>query len=161
MTLTTLVDLSITGEQIMRDFYLGLVDKFSNHPEVSDFWKNMAEDEIHHIQDLEDIRASRTSKQLQETINPSFLHGLKDALNFNLKDKLESINNLDDANDVANYLETSEINKVFDLLITKKASSDDVHVFLKSTIEEHLKGPLECHEIFGNAESRQKIACKY
>ena len=62
-TVSDIFNTAISLEKKAEAFYLDLSNKFSDHPEVSEFWKGMMKDEAQHAQVLQKSLDSLTEEQ--------------------------------------------------------------------------------------------------
>jgi rubrerythrin len=133
-----LFKLAIDAEMLMGDFYLGLMKKF-NFSESSDFFKEMASQEIEHMQKLTSIRNKLSESELLAPANPVLLEEAKSIQKFSLHDELDAIENLEDAHKKMQEIELSEVNTVFSFLLSEFVPSDERRTFEMDELKEHLK----------------------
>jgi len=117
-TIASLLDLSIQGENCSRMFYEGLADRFIHEKNISDFWRNMAEDEADHIKMLDNLRKSLSNDQLNAGIDKDIFQAALENSKVNINDVLDMVKNLNDAYILATLWENSEIYRVFEYLVT-------------------------------------------
>jgi hypothetical protein len=137
-TVATLLELAITSEKVAEDLYLGLTQKFSHLPKVSDFWQEMGKDEVAHARGLEKVRASLTPEQLLTPADLVVLEQAKRSANFSVKDALNSITSLEEAYQLAHELEHSEINTVFEFIVAEFVAQDVQRELVMSQLREHV-----------------------
>lgn len=159
-TVAALFELSINAEKVMHAFYRGLMKKFSPWPEVSDFWKGMAEEEMQHARELLGIRDSLEPGQLQAPADPPILHKAKRILRFSVRDSLNSIKTLDDAYNLSHDIEFSEGNAVLELLVREYIPPGKRKKFVLAEIENHIAKLMKFNETLGDAEWRKSIVVK-
>ena len=95
-----LFELSILAERIMQDYYFGLTEKFSHLPQIQAFWQGMADDEIEHIQELENTRKKMGLEKLSLPASPELFEKIKTGLKFSVPDILGQVKNLDDGSKI-------------------------------------------------------------
>lgn len=120
-TVDSLFDLAIAAERAAEELYRRLGARFADHAEVAGFWTNYAAEEAGHVAWLQRIRASLTAEQLSAPANPRVLADARKALETSVETRLRSIGNLEAAYQLANELENSETNAVFEFLIADYA----------------------------------------
>ena len=153
--------MAISLEKKAEAFYLTLSIKFSNHPDVSQFWQGMMKDEIYHAQVLQ-----KTLDSLSEETRLLPV----DVVGFNYNDsdlKMlsslclgQNINNLEDALDIAYTLESSEINSKVTSLAKKFMKPDEMRYFVLLVLEKHVSKLEEFSKSFGDEEIRRGILAK-
>ncbi len=134
---------------------------FTHVPEISAFWKELAEDEIFHMNTLQEIYKSMTQEQLllstkkQKWKMIANIHAL---LNTNL---IGSIKNLDDAYELAQRIEFSEINEIFTFLVTKYVFSAEQKQLVLSNIIQHHNKFMNFRYKIGDSTLRKQIRIQY
>jgi rubrerythrin len=159
MTLSHLFEYGIAAENASRDFYLGLAQKFSSRPDISSFWKIMADEEICHARTLEKARNSLSSDKLNASIDPSMEKKGQALCKLSILDinLLDSIRNLEDAYQLAHELESSDINIVFSFLKLKLIPDGEKDHLSTMSIEHHIQKLVDFPKIFGDAQIRKGI----
>ena len=152
-----LFEMAVQAEKTAMNLYLTLVQKFLHLPEVTAFWQGMLEDEITHARELESIRGSLNSEVLNAPADPSLLEKAHKACDCAILDKLESVADLDDAYELANEFEHSEVNTVFAALITDFTGLDDKARFASNELQVHLAKLMDFPSKFGVAVERKKM----
>jgi rubrerythrin len=152
-TVRDLLLLAMSAEESARAFYASLSTKFAHMPDVSARWKELMRDEALHKSRLEKILSQLSEKELSAPA-PDIFQKLKETLHGNsLEEKLASIETLDDAYEIAYWLEDSEVNAAFKIILSRFVTSEERKDFVMDLINEHvskLRG-------FGNVEWRQGI----
>jgi len=136
-TIARLVELAIEAEEAAERLYLELARKFARYGDVADFWRRYADTEASHAQWL---------RHIQETVNPRQLTApidfqvFQDAQNVQklIPQSLQAIDNLEDAYQLAHELESSEVNTIFEVLVTNFAGDDEAARFLRAQLREHV-----------------------
>lgn len=143
----------------------GLYDKlsmlFSYAPDISLFWSEMAKDGIFHINTLHEIYESLSKEQQllschEEQIWKDIIV-IQDLL---VTSVIDSINNLDDAYDVARQIESSSINSVFKLLAEKLDLPVEQEDFVLSNLVRQRSNLTKFAQIVGAEASRMQISTK-
>jgi len=137
-TVAELFDLAIRAEKAAEEMYSGLEAKFAHYPEVADFWGQYATEEAGHTRWLERLRDRLSPEKLSELADSHALENARVVLGFSVEDALEEIENLQDAYQMANELESSETNAVFEFLITHFSYDEETQSFLKAQLREHV-----------------------
>ncbi len=137
-TVTELFELAIRAEKVAEKLYCGLEEKFAHYPKVATFWKQYATEEAGHALWLDRLRKRLTFEELFEPADTYALGNARMALQFSVEDALEEIKDLQDAYHVANELESSETNAVFEFLITHFSCDEETQTFLKAQLRDHV-----------------------
>ncbi len=137
-TIAHLIELAIQGERLSETFYLRLAKKFSNHPDVADFWNGYAAEENGHARWLIKLRERAGEERLAQPADPEVLQQAQRALATPVESLLAGVKTLQDAYDAANELEHSETNAVFEFLISYFAEDDQAQIFLRAQLNEHI-----------------------
>jgi len=160
-TVSDIFRIAISLEKKAESFYLGLSNKFSDHPEVSEFWKDMMKDEILHARSLQKSLDSLTEEQCRIPVDAASTNYSDDELQryLSLCD-LQKVKTLDDAYDAAYNLEFSEINSKVKSLLKKFMKSDEMIHFILSVLEHHVSKLEEFSKSFGDEEARKRVLAK-
>jgi rubrerythrin len=138
-TIQLLFELAINWETQAYDLYAKFAELFSHEPKVSAFWKQLSKDESRHRKVLKDflkeiprekLLAEMGSEQRKSVIR---VEGL---INEATSSKIQT---LDDAYELAHQLETSEINKLFKMLVNNYMPDKEGHKFILSDVKEHIE----------------------
>jgi hypothetical protein len=157
-TVAELFELSIAAERAAEDVYLGLAAKFAHHQDVADFWRNYAGEEAGHAHWLEQTRDGSSLGQLSALADPAILKSARRFLAFSPGTALKEIANLEDAYQQANDLENSEMNVVFEFIITGFSADERTGAFLRSQLNDHIaRLMVEFPPRFSHASSRQAV----
>jgi hypothetical protein len=157
MTLSKLFECGIAAENAARDFYLGLIRKFSSRPVVCALWKQMVEDEEGHARILTRSRDSVPPDKLGEVVDAAMARKAEALCRLSVPEMLNSVHNLDDAYMLAHELENSDVNALFDFLKLKLVPRGEKDKFLPDLIESHLRKLMDFEKTFGDAEMRKHI----
>jgi len=159
-TNATMFELSIDIAKHNQNLYHKLVEMFAPWPEVSDFWKGMERDEMYHTRTLEGIRGSLRPNQLLTPADPSILQKTKKVLNIPIEERVNSLDTLNDAYEMAHELENSEVNMIFEFLVKEFESSEETRKFALAEIDKHLEKLIKFPETFGDIEWRKSIVIR-
>jgi rubrerythrin len=156
-TTNALFDLAIGAEIEAMHLYNGLAKRFSHHPEVANFWHGMLQDEIEHAQHLERVRSYLKSDQLQAPADQSLIEKAKNISRISVEEGLSSVETLDDAYELANEFEHSEVNRVFTFLMSELVPDEQKRKFAFAELQQHLSKLMDFSKSFGDVESRKKV----
>jgi hypothetical protein len=155
-----LFEMAVQAEQAGMSLYLALVQKFLHSPQVTAFWQGMLEDEITHARELERIRGSLSPDMLNAPADPGLLQKAGRACDRMILDRLGSVADLDDAYQLANEFEHSEVNTVFASLTADFTSEDEKARFASDELQLHLAKLMDFPSKFGDAAKRRKMSVR-
>jgi rubrerythrin len=148
---------AIEIEKAAALLYERYAELFSDFPKIADFWKRMREDELDHAKWLSEIKESLPEEVLSSSPDYDIIlkvHNINRSLDEYSAKKIE---NLDDAYELANDIESSEVNNLFSLLAHKFISSEERKKFLLSEINEHQQKIMDFPKNFGDRILRREI----
>jgi hypothetical protein len=157
-TTASLFDLAIIGETSSRDFYEGLSKKFSHDKNISAFWQNMSADEAVQIETLEGLRRYMSPDKLSSPADKDIFQIALENSKIQTGDVLNMVKNLNDAYVIAMLWENSEINRVFEFLITQYMPAGADGRFSQIQLMTHKKKLQTFEYAFGEAEMRKSIS---
>lgn len=137
-TVADLFDLAIAAERAAEALYRGLQAKFAHHPDVAEFWRAYAEEEVMHADWLGRVRDSLDEERLVATADAQMLQHAHRALERSVEETLAQIEDLEQAYQLAHELEDAETNAIFEFLITNFADEKKTAVFLRSQLKDHV-----------------------
>lgn len=152
-----LIELAIEWEESARDFYSKVADALTaTHPDMANFWKQMAIDESSHASIL---RASLAGMLLQDT-STELSSGTREIV-ANVRHQLKvaaarPIESLDDAYEIAHMLENSEINSVFHIYGIDTIDDESRASLLSEQMDSHV-GRLEAYGGRFSKETRTSV----
>ena len=151
-----LLELSLEYEQNARALYIKWAGLFAGVPDVAAFWSEYAADEAVHARLLEGLLARLSPEQLALDIENELVGDTKRLLAHLQKD--QKIENLEQAFHFANMIESSEINPLFDLLMSTFEPEEKAITLLRTQLNEHI-GKLTYHfpKRFSRPELRQAV----
>ena len=137
-TVADLFALAIAAETSTAELYRGLTVKFSEYSDVAEFWQRYVTDEIAHARWLARVQGNLSVEQLADRADPAMLENARHAANVSVEALLDDVHTLEDAYELVNDLENSEINAVFEFLISSFPTDPDVLTFLRTQLMDHI-----------------------
>lgn len=134
-----LLEIAIQAERQTEQFYLGLAQMFSRHEEVASFWRTYAAEENGHARWIENLRDRTEPARLSAAADPDILEKAERSISVWPEERLAEIKNLQAAFEMANELESSEINTVFDFLIGYFSAEESTKEFLHAQLRQHIQ----------------------
>jgi rubrerythrin len=159
-TIETEFQIAIECENLAAAVYREFMKKFAHVPEIMEFWNDMVEDEEKHARHLEEIFDSLTQEQLRGKADPELLRELRAIRGLKLEDVTGPVKTLDDAYEIANNLENSEVNAAFRFLMNEFISAETRKKAVMNTLEIHLARLINFSKNYGDSSWRQSIAAK-
>jgi rubrerythrin len=154
MTVAQFFDRAISWERAAEAFYSALAEMFAADLAVRDIWLRMAADEALHVTLLRTGLARLADDQRTQALTPHQLD-VVDSIERELAEiRSEEITTLDDAYELANRLESSEINSVFQMLVLDKLEPDTRSELVRSQFEEHVARLVELRSTFTREERK-------
>ena len=117
-TISELFSVSLQLEREAQILYTKWANAFASYPEVASFWSQYAQEEADHARFLEEVRSSLSREQLMSGTGVTSFSTTFTLLQ-NLKQTEAKIKNLDDAYVFAEAMEHSEINTLFEFLVSR------------------------------------------
>jgi rubrerythrin len=136
-TLERLLEVAIRLEAAAGRFYEGLAERFSQCPEVAEFWQVMAADEACHENRLTEWRTTVSAERLARPADAKILRMGERLLGTSVDELLAEVQTLDDAYETAHDLESCEINTIFRFLIKEFAQDPRVITALMQDLDVH------------------------
>jgi rubrerythrin len=151
-----LLELSLGFEENARELYRRWSELFAEVPDVAAFWSEYASDEAVHARLLEDLRARLSPEQLATRIENELAGDTKRLLSYLQKE--QNIENLEQAFQFANMIETSEINPLFEVIMSTFEPDEKAITLLRSQLNEHIgKLTYKFPKRFSRPELRQAV----
>jgi rubrerythrin len=138
-TVSTLLEVAIALEQDAEMLYLGLAARFRHHPEIAGFWRTYADEENGHARWLRQLGDRLTPERRANPVDAQMLTAGQKVLQSTIEEKLRDIRHLEDAYGLADELEHSEMNTIFEFLINEFSDSQETHAFLRSQLRLHIE----------------------
>jgi hypothetical protein len=114
------------------------MEAFAHEPEAAEVWWKMGADEAAHIRLLEQILGSLSPDQLQALADPFWLEQARSAARYSPEQVLARIQTLEDAYQEAHALENSELNAVFEFVLTEYFPRPLRRGFIHNLLREHV-----------------------
>ncbi|MFN2283614.1 MAG: hypothetical protein ACK2UQ_04275, partial [Anaerolineae bacterium] len=108
------------------------------YSDVAEFWQRYVTDEIAHARWLARVQGNLSVEQLADRADPAMLENARHAANVSVEALLDDVHTLEDAYELVNDLENSEINAVFEFLISSFPTDPDVLTFLRTQLMDHI-----------------------
>lgn len=137
-TIAHLVELAIQSERLAEALYKRFGARFRNHPEVEQFWVRYAAEEDGHARWLEKLRERAAPEKMRQPASPSVLDEARRAISISVDSLVWSIRTLQDAYEIASELEHSEMNSVFEFLISYFTEDSETQTFLRAQLTDHV-----------------------
>ncbi len=137
-TIGHLIELAVQGERINQTIYLRFAQKFERYLEVAAFWNSYAGEENGHARWLTLLRERAGADRLNQPADGDIFQQAERALTRSVEDLLAGIKDLQDAYELANELEHSETNAVFEFLINYFAEDAQTQAFLRAQLNDHI-----------------------
>lgn len=137
-TIGELLQVAIALEEAAQELYLGLEARFAHRQEVASFWSKYAEAEAGHARWLIGLRDDLSAQTRSEPCDPGMLKSGHRRLQASLNSMLQQVNDLEDAFQLADELENSEMNTIFEFMISEFSDSKETGSFLRSQLREHV-----------------------
>lgn len=157
-TVAEVFQLAIEAEETAHALYRELAAKFAHLEEAAHFWEEYAADETAHARELKKLRREAGDEELTKPADRDVVESARRVSRFSAEKALEGMRDLEDAYELAHEIESSEINVVFDFLITNFALTEEAQDFLRSQLREHIrKITTGFPEEYGDPMSRRAI----
>ena len=137
-TINTLFEMAIAAEKEAWIFYHGLTKKFQHVPIAANVWRGMMQDEVMHFEELQKIHATLTEEQLRAPVDQSIMWKAESVREFSAENSLNQIETLGEAFQTAHDIEHSEVNTVFEFILTEFVDPDVQREFVVSQLQEHV-----------------------
>ncbi len=159
-TIEYLIERAISWEIAARDLYVTLSEAFPSQPSVAETWRQMAIDESAHAAILRDTRASLPESRLAEhlgTAETALIESVEGQL---AQVRAAKLRTLDDAYELAHGLESSEVNTVFQLVVSFHAEDVGTEALIDAQLEEHIGRLTRLADQFDRAARRSMVLQK-
>ena len=137
-TVGDLIEIAIQTENTCQALYETLESKFPHQPEIVTYWHRYAMEEAGHARWLADLRSRSSREELDKKADAEVLLQAQKMLKFTSDQAGKNIHNLEDAYQIANEVENSETNAVFEFLITNYGGDPGTVNFLRTQLKEHI-----------------------
>jgi rubrerythrin len=158
ITVETAFEAAIGPEKAAEEFFLGLEAKFSHNEDVSQLWKQYAEDEAMHARWLETLKAKLGQEELSKFVDEHTVQLLEVVANISVERALEKVHDLEDAYDLVNEIESGETNAIFRFLVDNFEADEKMRDFLRNQLNEHVgRLTIDLPPKYRGAATRRKI----
>jgi len=138
-TVTHLFILATAAENAAEAMYLILAQRFAPYPEVTRFWHEMAHEEAVHARTLERLRERLAPEVLDSPAEPLMLQKAEGNARKDIVERARRVSDLEEAYQLAHAVENSEVNAIFELLLTTFAEDPASGQFLRAQLHEHVQ----------------------
>jgi rubrerythrin len=150
-----LLELSLGFEKDAQKLYKNWAKKFSKIPQAATFWRDYAEDEATHARLLKELRARLSRDQLATPIECELAGDTRKLLLSTQKQKIED---LEQAFQFADELEHSEINPLFDVIVSFFETDEEAKAMLRLLLAKHINKLIDSFpERFSNPDLRREV----
>lgn len=157
ITTSELINAAIAAENAARNIYLAFKQMFRHRPDIADFWQAMADDEEEHARVLARVHGLVPVEGLTYPVDASAASKAYQLQGIDIDSMLESVNNLNDAYQVAYTLESSEVNVVFNFLAINFLPAEESYKIISASISPHLLRLAQFTRTFGDIEQCRKV----
>ncbi len=157
LTIEETLETAVRIETRAADLYGVLARRFSHVPGMTGFWEDLRHDELGHANTLRSVRGSLSKEKLASTVEHSITASVNGIMEMMGKDLLGQIKTLDDAYEIANELEFSEINALFKYLTTDIVTTASRGEIIVHHIDEHQQKLIDFDKHYGNKEWRSQF----
>ncbi len=147
-SIAALLELAITTENAAQKLYLGLAQQFEHLAPVRDFWLGMMQDEMAHARGLLHIRQSLAQEQLYSRADPAILEQARRVARLPVEETLQSLMTLEQAYQFTHELEYSEMNTIFEFIVSEFIAEERQKQLVLSQLREHITRLKEFPEAF-------------
>lgn len=154
MTVAQFFDRAIAWERSAEAFYSGLAEMFHDDLFVRGIWLEMAADEALHVTLLEAGSARLGDDEKRQALTSHQLDVARSIERELAEIREDTVITLDDAYELANRLESSEINSVFQMVVLDKLEPDTRRELVTSQFEEHVVRLIEIRHAFTREERK-------
>ena len=148
---------AIEIEKSAGQIYAKFAKMFSSFPKAAEFWKEMNRDELDHAKWLIEIKETLSDEELSSSPDYNLILKVHHINKLLEEYSARNIDNLDDAYELANEIESSEVNNLFSLLAHKFISSENKRRILLSEITEHQMKIIDFPKNFGDEILRKEV----
>ena len=151
-TLEELFERAIKIEKQAASIYRELERRFSHHQESVALWKALAADEDKHAEVLAKALGDAPSEKLASQAPADVWAAVTQILDLLSQDLLNSVENLNDAYELAHELEFSEVNAVFEFLSVDAVPGNVERGFVRTHIAMHQKRLTDFRQNYGGKD---------
>jgi rubrerythrin len=133
-----LFEYAIAAENYARELYREFERMFSAEPRVAAFWQRYASEEAGHAAWLEQLLNQLPPDTSDAPAVPDKLEMARHVIKVPLAAALAEVKTLEDAYQLAHDLESSEINTIFEFLLSTFADDPQATQFAREQLREHV-----------------------
>jgi hypothetical protein len=152
-----ILELAIQIEEGAASLYSSLSKRFAHVAGMPAFWHSLCVDELEHAGLLLSVFKSLPGEILNSMAQPEICESINANIDLLDSDLLDPVRNLDDAYELAHFLEFSEINAVFKYLSTQYISGKSRAELISSQIDVHQKKLVDFDEKYGDKNWRRQF----
>ncbi len=159
-TVSKLFDYAIELEKAAETLYRQMGKMFAHNHDVATFWEHYADEERGHAAYLERTKEGVDIERLSMPADGQMIKDVQKCLGAASQKRLDSVQNLEDAYQLATELENSETNAIFEFMITNFSTDELVksHKFLRTQLSSHIaRLETELPSQYGSSVARQKL----
>jgi len=138
-TLGYLIEQAVSWEVAARGLYESLARRFGSRSEIARFWLTMAADECTHADELRRLRDALTPGELARQLAPEDSRRILAVEETLAQAAAMPLDTLDDAYEIAHALEGSEVNSVFEIVMTDGLESEAHRAPILAQLSDHLR----------------------
>ena len=132
-----LFEYAIAAEHYARELYSEFGRRFAADPRVAAFWQRYAAEEIGHSRWLEQLLKKLPPETCDAPADFDRLEAARHVIKVPLAQALAGVETLEDAYQLAHELESSEINTIFDFLLSTFADDPQATQFARDQLRDH------------------------
>ncbi len=159
-TIADVFGLAIEIEMKAGKLYESMAGMFAHEPGVASFWSGMKDDEASHVGILQKAFAELPAGKASSPDHLGIWNRLLEMKHRIERCTPEEFQTLDDAYEVAHELEYSEMNGIFELLVSGFTSPTTKVELVDSNITRHQNKLIDFTHTFGGRAWRQTILSK-
>jgi rubrerythrin len=133
-----LFEYAIAAEHYARELYGEFGRRFAADPRVAAFWQRYAAEETGHSRWLEQLLKKLPPETCDAPADFDRLEAARHVIKVPLAQALAGVETLEDAYQLAHELESSEINTIFDFLLTTFADDPQATQFARDQLSNHV-----------------------
>jgi rubrerythrin len=124
---------------------------------VAAFWDSFAKDEMNHAEMIQEIQRSLTRKELSALPTDDQWESLLAAEDFLACPQIQSVQDLEDAYELAHEIENYELVLIFQLFVNEAIGNNQLVDFMKAQLDEHLHRLEEIGTQWGSVATRRAV----
>ena len=133
-----LFEYAIAAEHFARELYREFERRFAADPRVAAFWQRYAAEEMGHARWLEQLLKKLPPETCDAPTDFDRLEAARHVIKVPLAQALAGVETLEDAYQLAHELESSEINTIFEFLLSTFADDPQATRFARDQLSDHV-----------------------